>query len=266
MSGRIRTIKPELLEDAVTAGLSDCAFRVFVASILLADDYGNFRAEAGLLRGQVYWARDPVTTTSVDEALAELEKARLVVYYNARGQRYGAIRTWSKNQNVQKPGKPRVPSPADSGDLRVLEALYPESGDGPESPRPDHRPPTTTTTTDQRRGTRLDANWRPSNSTVDWAAERGIDATGELLAAFYDFWKGVPGTKGMKLDWDATYRNRLRDLDEWGKIPESERIPIPPKKRKRNSEPKIAAKDQAEINKIASEITESVCGSLVFEP
>ena len=44
MSGRIRTIKPELLDDAVTAGLSDMAFRLFVSSIVLADDYGRLRA------------------------------------------------------------------------------------------------------------------------------------------------------------------------------------------------------------------------------
>ena len=40
MSGRIRTIKPELLEDAITAGLSDSAFRVFVGMILFVLFWG----------------------------------------------------------------------------------------------------------------------------------------------------------------------------------------------------------------------------------
>lgn len=42
---RIRTLKPEILEDARTAGLSDAAFRLFVAMIVLADDHGNLRAD-----------------------------------------------------------------------------------------------------------------------------------------------------------------------------------------------------------------------------
>jgi two-component system sensor histidine kinase BaeS len=37
MSGRIRTIKPELLDDERTATLSDAAFRLFIGLILLAD-------------------------------------------------------------------------------------------------------------------------------------------------------------------------------------------------------------------------------------
>ena len=33
----------------------------------------------------------------------------------------------------------------------------------------------------------------------------------ELFAEFGDYWRGVPGAKGCKLDWDATWRNRVRE-------------------------------------------------------
>lgn len=130
MSGRIRTIKPELLEDAVTAGLSDTAFRIFIAAILLADDYGCLRFESAWLQGQVFWARS-VDPSTFAKALSELSP--LVNEYSVNGQRYGAIRNWSKHQRVSHPGKPRVPGPPES--------LPPSSGESRETRVPDLRSP-----------------------------------------------------------------------------------------------------------------------------
>lgn len=31
-----------------------------------------------------------------------------------------------------------------------------------------------------------------------------------ITAEFVDYWRGVPGAKGTKLDWEATWRNRMR--------------------------------------------------------
>ncbi len=130
MSGRIRTIKPELLDDAVTANLSDAAFRLFIAMILLADDYGNLRFEPAWIRAQVFWARDR-STEEVGQALAEL--SGLVRAYEVGGQRYGAIRNWAKHQKVSHPGAPRVPGPP--------EGLPRPSGVPPEDLVPDLRSP-----------------------------------------------------------------------------------------------------------------------------
>lgn len=127
MSGRIRSIKPELIEDAVTAGLTDVAFRLFIGCILLADDYGNLRFEAAWLKGQVYWARD-VDPKAFADALEELGE-KLVDAYVVKGQRYAAIRNWAKHQKVSHPGKPRVPGPPRP------------SGESPETLRPDLRSP-----------------------------------------------------------------------------------------------------------------------------
>ena len=52
------------------------------------------------------------------------------------------------------------------------------------------------------RGSRLPDDWHPR-------AEDGID--NQELAKFRDYWKAVPGQKGIKLDWDATWRNWLRN-------------------------------------------------------
>lgn len=166
MAGRIRTIKPELLEDAVSAGLSDMAFRIFISTILLADDYGRLRAETGWLMGQIYWARS-VQVEDFIAAIAELE--RLVQIYEVNGQRYASIRNWGKHQKVSHPGKPRIPEPPESlsissgntpesltknrTETRENTSLRKPSGESHEtlvpdlrSPITDQGPPTTTTT------------------------------------------------------------------------------------------------------------------------
>jgi hypothetical protein len=258
MSGRIRSIKPELLDDAVTAGLSDMAFRVFIATIVLADDYGRLRAEPGWLMGQIFWAR----TVHVDaflEAMKEL--GPLVRFYVVNGQRYAEIRNWSKHQKVSHPGKPRVPPPeilakpsgephendtAPASSRQRVETTDPpkSSGESPETLVPDLRSPIPITDPDHtapqlalavppealpsetktKRGTRLPDGWRPSSETQAWARKQGVaDPCGSLLEEFTDFWRGIPGARGVKLDWDATYRNRVRQTATAGG---SRRAPI----------------------------------------
>jgi hypothetical protein len=154
MSGRIRSIKPELLEDAVTAGLSDMAFRLFIGCILLADDYGNLRFEPAWLRGQVYWSRD-VDSEQFSSAVEELSV--VVTPYEVKGQRYGAIKNWAKHQKVSHPGKPRVPGLAEalprvSGGSR--ETLLPDL----RSPISDHRSPITDQRPPREEGPRESTN------------------------------------------------------------------------------------------------------------
>lgn len=165
MSGRIRTIKPELLEDLRTAGLTDAAFRLFVGMILLADDHGNLRAEPALLEGSVFWgSRHP--RESLASLCEELARASLVSLYTVRGQKYAALNGWSKHQRVDKPSKPRVPGPDHEEAIiagtceNPRETLASVSGESRESlasrardlrpPTMDHRPPTTDPEQDQR--------------------------------------------------------------------------------------------------------------------
>jgi uncharacterized protein YdaU (DUF1376 family) len=56
------------------------------------------------------------------------------------------------------------------------------------------------------RGTRLPMDWspRPEDGQND-----------EELAKFKDHYAAVAGAKGVKLDWDATWRNWLRNSKQW---------------------------------------------------
>ena len=61
------------------------------------------------------------------------------------------------------------------------------------------------------KGTRLAADWRPRAATVTDFQANGVDALA-TLPEFVDYWIAVPGAKGIKADWDATFRNRVRQL------------------------------------------------------
>lgn len=62
-------------------------------------------------------------------------------------------------------------------------------------------------------GHRLPDDWRPSDALTAFAAGLGFvgHAFDQAVAEFHDYWRGVPGQRARKLDWDATFRNRLRE-------------------------------------------------------
>ncbi|MBA2689038.1 MAG: hypothetical protein H0U64_13215 [Gemmatimonadaceae bacterium] len=105
---RIRSIKPEWLDDEMMAMASPEARVLSVALILLADDYGNGRAGAPLLSGRVFPGKSIEVVT---RSLIELVSFRYVRLYDLDGQRYFSIRKWAEHQRVDKPGVPKVPGP-----------------------------------------------------------------------------------------------------------------------------------------------------------
>jgi len=61
------------------------------------------------------------------------------------------------------------------------------------------------------RGTRIPRDWRPSEADREFCLRHGVDIDA-ASSEFIDFWIAVPGEKGRKLDWSATFRNRVRTL------------------------------------------------------
>jgi IS1 family transposase len=87
---------------------------------------------------------------------------------------------------------------------------------------PNETPPETEQITDteqnreeraRKRGVRLDPGWKPSPEDASEAVRKlggPLHAEQELLK-FHDYWKAQPGQRGVKLDWDATWRNWIRN-------------------------------------------------------
>jgi hypothetical protein len=66
-----------------------------------------------------------------------------------------------------------------------------------------------------KKGCRISDYWVPKDD--DW--NMAVDALGQVKARheqiqFKDYWRSVPGAKGVKLDWDATWRNWVRSAAE----------------------------------------------------
>jgi hypothetical protein len=66
--------------------------------------------------------------------------------------------------------------------------------------------------TPTRRGTHLTPDWQPSETVkVDLRAKYPDVKLGTVLEEFIDYWCSIPGQRGAKLDWDRTFRNRVRE-------------------------------------------------------
>ena len=64
------------------------------------------------------------------------------------------------------------------------------------------------------RATRLPDGWQPTHEPDLVNAIGGQHAAQRELAKFVDYWAGVSGQKGRKVDWQATWRNWLRRASE----------------------------------------------------
>lgn len=222
--GRIRSIKPEILEDAKTAELSNLEWRLFVSMFVLADDYGNLRGHPVQIKGQALWGTKD-STKEVGDAVAKLVEVGLLVAYRVSGQSYLHIAGWSKHQLVKHPGKPLMPGPqsADNSDSYATvgdtqESLPQSSGEPPETRTPDQDQRTTTNEQDQRpsatsRGKRavsLPDEWAPNAAHLEQARVARIDASREA-ARFRDH---AAATGRVAKDWDAAFRNWLRKSED----------------------------------------------------
>ena len=75
----------------------------------------------------------------------------------------------------------------------------------------EEKPKATKTT----RGTRLTIETLPDEWRA-WMAKHFPKYDPDLVfAEFRDYWIGVSGAKGVKLDWFATFRNHVRGIPEW---------------------------------------------------
>lgn len=68
------------------------------------------------------------------------------------------------------------------------------------------------------RGSRIPDDFSITDDMRAWAAEHTPDIDIDyLLPEFVDYWRGVAGQKGVKLNWVSTWRNGMRKRQEWAK-------------------------------------------------
>lgn len=139
---------------------------------------------------------------------AKSEKAKNQA--KSAGGKRGNHERWHVKRGVQVPDCEycqEVPSAAPSTSIatRSLPDRSSESGANPPKPIPNKRESA------RSRGTRLPDDWTPDDDLKRWTSENCPGLHGPTTAAkFRDYWHSVPGAKGVKLDWEATWRNWCR--------------------------------------------------------
>ncbi|MCM3884129.1 DnaT-like ssDNA-binding domain-containing protein [Frankia sp. R82] len=75
-------------------------------------------------------------------------------------------------------------------------------------------------TSDSKRATRLPQDWKPSERMAEWTLEQGVtrDEAIRTLARFRDYWAAASGRNAAKKDWQAAWRNWVRDDIDRGRI------------------------------------------------
>ncbi len=225
---RIRSIKPEILEDEKTAPLSDAGFRLFASMIFLADDHGNVRADARWLQAQIWWAhRSPPRVAAI---LREVSEAQLIQVYEVRGGIYAHLLGWEKHQRIDNAGKGRVPMPnepeakpfvfEDDEEWQVSRRNSANLREKPLDPDPDRDPegdrdgePAAKAPPSKPKVHRVDSarplpsNWEPREEEQATAIATGLRCLAEA-----DAFRDHHTAKGSKFkDWDAAFRNWLRN-------------------------------------------------------
>jgi hypothetical protein len=211
---RIRTIKPEFFTSEDIVGLSAFARLFYIALWCEADREGRLVWRTGTYKLRYF----PADRIDIEALGRELVERGLVVLYDGDGLAY--IPTFLAHQNVNpREAASKLPAPPvhDASNLdqhassRVTDASNLDQhaqggreGKGKEGEEDASRRVA-------RKGSRLPPAWQPSEVLKAWALKERADLDlKSTTEKFVDHWSAVPGSRGSKLDWDATFRNWVR--------------------------------------------------------
>jgi len=213
---RIRTIKPDFWSDATLIECSLNARLLFIGTWNFADDFGNLDRSAKQINARIF----PADSLDCEPLIAELIVHGLLIEYSVNEKKYLHIHGFAKHQVINRPGKPQCPLYESS--LSTHGALTEHSrsihggregkgreGKGKEGikERAEHAP---RSASPPPKASRFNLETPPEDWRAFCTAERPDLDPAKTFAAFGDYWRGVPGAKGNKLDWIATWRNWVR--------------------------------------------------------
>ena len=228
---RIRTIKPEFPQSESIGKISRDARLLFVQLWTIADDEGRARAAPRMLASLLF-PYDDDAPAMIGKWMDELQAVGCIRRYSVHEAAYLEIPGWADHQKIDKPSKSRLPGFQDAdeepsrafdehsiivnmgprtldlgregtneADASLSRTAEPEPVAKPKSPNP--------------KGSRLPADWSPSDDGRAFAANL-LETHGARieLAKFRDYWAARAGAGGVKLDWEATWRNWVRSAAE----------------------------------------------------
>lgn len=190
----------------------------------VVDDFGRYFADVGLLRAACYPRQlNKVSDSDVEKWLRACVAAALVRVYSAEDEESYLELLDFKQQVRAKASKypePRSTCVADAtqtqanAHLGVFVDVSVSGGEVVGGERP------AAPSQGDAKGSRIPDGWAPSESLMAWALDAQPTWNERHLALvtekFGDYWKAQPGSKGRKTDWDATFRNWVRNEKAMG--------------------------------------------------
>jgi hypothetical protein len=236
---RSRNIKPAIMDNEILAELEPLTRLLFIYLWMLADREGRLEDRPKRIAAK---ALPYDRAADVDSMLADLCAAGFIERYVVDGKACIQVTRFAKHQapHVREiaselpcnvPGTTQVVTKHDLGSAEAvashrLDRLIPDSGFLiPDSLIPDCSNPNPdsgeSTSADlpreparepQPRATRLPADWTLPEKWAQWAiSERSDLDAAKVAEKFRDFWCAKAGNAALKLDWQATWRNWVRD-------------------------------------------------------
>lgn len=109
---RMRVLKPEFATSEQIAECSRNARLLFVEMWCFCDDGGVHPASAKRLKMECFPADDDLSTADVQSMVDELKRAKLLVEFEAKSERFWFVTGWKRHQRIERPTF-KYPSPPD---------------------------------------------------------------------------------------------------------------------------------------------------------
>lgn len=215
---RSRNIKPGFFTNDVLGELPSLTRLLFAGLWTIADREGRIEDRPKKIRAEIL----PYDQCDADDMLQALDSHGFIKRYKQDGIKVIQVLAWKLHQNPHvKEAPSTLPAFAEHQTSTIQEQCN-------EQPLPERAglipslliPDSLNLVTDSRveaaqakpaptnRGSRLPNDFEPD---MQFAVDNGIGNTLEESAKFRDYWNSQPGQKGIKTDWQATWRNWCRN-------------------------------------------------------
>ncbi|GAA2566161.1 hypothetical protein GCM10010435_44160 [Winogradskya consettensis] len=242
---RIRSIKPEFFTSLTIASLPLHAQMTFIGLWTHVDDEGRCVDDARLIKAAI-WPLAERLASDVEEDLKALTESSLITRYKVGERSFLAVTNWHEHQRINRPTASKVPAPPSRAEQakRASEeqARAGSSWENSQISEPSSQahaqlsedsPPERKGTGNReqgkeepfapqagapqnRKGTRIPADFTPDDSMRDWAKSNTPNAIVSLETAnFVDHWTAKSGKDATKLDWVAAWRTWMRNAQKW---------------------------------------------------
>ncbi|USE79508.1 hypothetical protein NDR89_23235 [Cupriavidus gilardii] len=212
---RARNLKPSFFTNDLLAEIHPLGRLLFQGLWCIADREGRLEDRPKRIKAELL----PYDDCDADALLNDLVKHGFILRYEADGHRFIQVVNFAKHQNPHiKEAASTIPAPCEHSASPVqaqedpgLAGLIPDSlnpitdSGFPLEPAPAKPSPAS-------RGSTLPKDWNPDDDQIEFCRRERPDLDPYAVASrFRDYWVAVPGAKGRKSDWSATWRNWVRN-------------------------------------------------------